>query len=465
MISIILAGGSSSRLWPFSRKFWPKFLLKFNKEKYSLLQRTFLRVKRFTEIKDIYIVVNDEHKFLVKENIKELNVNFPLENIISEPDIKNTLPAVTLSCSLIREKYSDDQILCVFPADHIIEPENKFYRVIGIAEKLASIGFIVLLGIKPNRIEAGYGYIEFGEKICANKFFGDAYKVCRFIEKPSYEVAKNLIKKNNVCWNSGIFVFKASIFFEELSKFQKNLYKMFSSKNLRCLNLKKIYKKITPISIDKGLIEKTHNIVMLKTDDIFWDDMGSWSSMERLYKKNQYGNIILAENFDMLSKNIVVISNTNRTIATCGLENLIIVDTEDALLVVNKKQEQKVKDIVNKINGDVVLYHKTTQRPWGFYTILKQMRSYKVKIVNIYPTKSLNMQKHKKRIEQIFVVNGMAKVTVGQRVVILKKGQTLKIEKNVVHKLENPSKTKFLEIVELSYGNYLGEDDIVYLEK
>jgi len=456
MISIILAGGAGIRLWPLSRKFWPKFLIKLPYEKYTLLQKTFLRVKSFTDVEKIFVVVNKEHKFLVKENIQDLGIKFPIENILAEPEIKNTLPAVTFVCSVIKEKYSSEEIISVFPSDHFIKDEKKFARFIKKAVNIAKKGPIVLFGIKPTRVETGYGHIETNEK-----FDEDSFYIKRFIEKPDFETAKSLSVLDNVYWNSGIFVFSLKTFFEELKIYQPEIYKFFLEKNFET-KLEKIYSQLPNIPIDKGLIEKTKNVVVIPLG-ILWDDLGSWAAIERIYQKDNQGNIILAKNVDIGSKNIIVVGD-RRVVATCGLEDVIVVDTEDALLVINKNFDQKVKDIVEKISDETVLYHKTVQRPWGFYTVLKQEKGYKVKLINVLPNKKLSLQKHKKRAEQWFVVKGVAKITCNNKVFYLKQNETLRIEKNTPHRLENPSSKNILEIIEVAYGSYLGEDDIIRLE-
>ncbi|MCX7716284.1 MAG: mannose-1-phosphate guanylyltransferase/mannose-6-phosphate isomerase [Endomicrobia bacterium] len=478
MISIILAGGAGTRLWPLSRKFWPKFLLKLGNNKHSLLQQTFLRVNEITPTDKIFIVVNREHKFLVKENIQDIKINFPLENIIIEPDIKNTLPAITLACSVINQRYNEDEVVGIFPSDHIIKPQNKFNEYVVNAQKIAKIGKIVLFGITPYRIETGYGHIKVGAEVkgegsvfgvkclvAKNKNLGivKVYEVKEFIEKPQYELAKKLIKTDCVYWNSGIFVFNIRCFFEELKTYQHKIYQLFTSWDFKEESLEKIYNKLHSISIDKGLIEKTKKLVLMPLKGILWDDLGSFNSLDRIYKKAKNQNIVLANSVGIKSKNLTIVGN-NRMIATCGLKDLIIVDTEDALLVVDKKYDQEVKTLVRKIKDETILYHKTTQRPWGCYTVLKETKGYKVKIINVLPKKRLSLQKHLKRAEQWFVVSGIAKITFGNKVVYLKKGETLKIERNVPHRLENPSKTKILEIIEVAYGKYLAEDDIIRLE-
>ncbi len=465
MISIILAGGAGIRLWPLSRKYWPKFLLKFGSSKFSLLQQTFLRIKEFTEINKIFIVVNEEHKFLVKENIQDLNVNFPLENIITEPELRNTLPAVTLACKVIKDRFGGNNVVGVFPSDHYIEDNKKFADYIITAEQQVKDN-IILLGIKPTRPEQDYGYI-LAEKLYDRVNNKEFYSIKKFIEKPNYTKAKKLYKLNNIFWNVGIFIFSIETFFQELEVYQTDLFQKFQQFNIH-KQLINLYENISSISIDKGLIEKTKKLLVLPINT-FWDDLGSWLSLERIYEKDLDGKIILADkHIDMSSKNITVVAG-KRLIVSCGLKDIVIVDTDDVLLVSHKSSLSFIKQIVEEISKihslkDSILYHKTISRPWGFYVILKQENGYKIKLINVLPQKKISLQKHKKRTEQWFVVSGVARIFYKNKICCVKKGDIFKIEKNTPHRLENPSKKNILEIIEVSYGSYLGEDDIIRLE-
>ncbi len=460
MKSIILAGGAGTRLWPKSRKFWPKFLLNFGDKK-SLLQKTYQRISKISDKKDIFFICNKEHKYLIKENILDLKVNFSEEYIITEPEIRNTLPAIGVGAKFCLQKYGDD-VLGIFPSDHYIKDEKKFLRTIKQAEKLAKEGFVVIFGIKPTRAETGYGYIKVSNsKLRIKEFFG--YKVEKFIEKPDLTKAKKLLEQRNVYWNSGMFMFKSSVILEEIKKYEPQIYSLIEKWDCKIENLDNIYSEFPSISIDKSVIEKTDKLIFLPLN-IFWDDVGSWAALERIYKKDKNQNVIIGENVDIDSRNISVFGD-KRLIATAGLKDLIIVDTEDALLVVSKGYTEKVKFLVEKNhNSETISYHKTTLRPWGYYTVLEHKNGYKLKIIKVLPKKRLSLQKHQKRNEQWFVVFGRAKIILGNKNIFLNKGESITIPKNTNHRLENPSCDQELEIVEIAHGKYIGEDDIIRME-
>jgi mannose-1-phosphate guanylyltransferase/mannose-6-phosphate isomerase len=462
MKTIILAGGAGTRLWPKSRKFWPKFLLKFAGDKHSLLQDTFLRLTNIVKKEDIYIVTNKEHKWLVKENIQDLGINFQESNLITEPEMMNTLPAIAVSAKYCLKNYGDE-VLGIFPSDHYVKEEKIFCKIIKQVSKLAQEGYIIIFGIKATRPETGYGYIEVDKKLEFVRNNLDIFRVKKFIEKPDIKKAKKLFLKKNVFWNSGMFMFKSSVILEEIKKFEPEIFSYINTWNGDLNKLGSIYKNFKNISIDKGVIEKTDKLVCVPLN-IFWDDVGSWLALDRIYKKDINNNILIGDSVDLESKNITVYG-TNRLIATAGLKDLIIVDTEDALLVVSKNYTEKVKNLVEqKNNSEIVKYHKTTTRPWGFYTVLEHKNGYKVKLIKVLPKKRLSLQKHQYRDEEWFVVYGIAKVVQGKKEVYLKTGEAIKILKNVAHRLENPSSKTDLEIIEISHGKYLGEDDIIRLE-
>ncbi len=456
MIPVILAGGAGTRLWPKSRKFWPKFLLKFGNE-HTLLQSTFLRLNLFAPAEKIFVITNKEHHFMVKENIMDLNLNFSEDNIIQEPEMKNTLPAVTIACKVILEKFNDE-VVGIFPSDHYLDDGTKFSQLIRKSVVAAEKGNIVLFGVLPARLETGYGYIESAEKIPGL----NCYQIKRFIEKPDVQTAEYLIQQENVFWNSGMFMFKPSVFLEEVKKFEPEIYNCAHNWDLKYESLNKIYPKMKNISIDKGVIEKSEKTVFAPFR-IFWDDVGSWQASERIYKKDENSNVIVGKNVDLGSKNTVILGD-RRVIATAGLENLVIVDTEDALLIISKNFSERVKELVGLLGKDEsILYHKTTPRPWGAYTVLEHKNGFKIKLINVCPNKRLSLQKHHRRVEQWFVVSGKAKVALGNKEHLLAEGDKILIPKGVVHRLENVGK-KVLEIVEISRGKYLGEDDIVRVQ-
>lgn len=457
---IILCGGAGTRLWPKSRKFWPKFLLSFS-DRYTLLQRTFLRAKKIVSDKDVFFICNKEHKYLIKENIVDIQETFYEENLILEPQMKNTLPAIAVFAKFCLEKFGDE-VLCVLPSDHYVKKEKVFVDTLKYAGKIAQNGFIVIFGIKPTRIETGYGYIRTEDvRVKIRKF--STCKVKEFIEKPNFDIAKNLVNEKNIFWNSGMFVFKCSTILGEIKRYQPQMFKLLNNWDGNLEKLEFLYNNFESISIDKGVIEKTEKLVFLPLK-IFWDDVGSWAALERVYQKDENNNVIIGRNIDLESKNIVVYGS-NRLIATAGLKDLVIIDTEDALLVVSKSYAEKVKSLVeNNQRYEEFLYHKTTPRPWGKYTVLEHKNGYKLKIINVLPGKRLSLQLHKKRDEQWFIVYGKAKVICGKKVLILRRGDSIVVKRNTPHRLENPSKKNILEIVEIAHGKYISESDIVRLD-
>ncbi len=457
MIGVILAGGSGTRLWPQSRGCWPKFLLKFSK--HSLLQESILRLASFIPPEKILIITNAEHRFLVQEDAADLKIKLPNENIICEPSPKNTAPAIAVVSRYAFEKLGDEPMI-ICPSDHLIKDTAKFSKIVNSALPSAQKGYIVVFGISPTRPETGYGYIKFSDKVSQ-----DIYGIEKFVEKPDFRAARDYLRRKNYFWNAGIFLFKPSVMLGELKRYLPELYTAVNSWSCAPAGLKSVFKKIEPESIDYGVLEKTKKIAACKLD-VAWDDLGDWNSMSRVYASDNAGNIINGRVVDIGSANTTVIAGP-RLIATVGLKNTIVVDTEDALLVCDKTRSQEVKTVVGKISKtgqtEELLYHKKVSRPWGDYTVLEKGKGYKVKIIHVLPGKKLSLQKHKRRSEHWLVVDGTAKIVKDKKFLILKKGQMVEIPSFTTHRLENISK-KLLKIIEISRGKYIGEDDIIRIQ-
>jgi len=467
MINIILSGGSGTRLWPLSRKLEPKqFYRLMNKR--SLFQETALRNKKISS-KQI-IVMNNENLFLAQDQLDEIgikNVDFIIESIA-----KNTAPAIAISCFSL----DPNDIVFVTPSDHAIKKQKEYENLLQEAKKLAEEGFIVTLGIKPFYPETGFGYIEYKEK-----------DVIKFHEKPSIEVAEDYLKKDNYYWNSGIYIFKVSVLLEELEKYAKDIFLLskkayensIKDEPIKALKiLEKYMSEIPENSIDFALIEKTKKIKVLYAD-INWSDLGTFDALYEMLPKDE-NNTTLIEGFSSLSTtnispdraNITVdsknnlIFSTNRTIVAVDVENIIIVDTPDALLVTKKGSSQKVREVVDKLKlEDSSLHniHLTAHRPWGTYTILEENNNYKIKRIVVKSGKRLSLQMHHHRSEHWIVVQGSAKVRGGNEEKIIGVNESFYIEKGQVHRLENPGKIPLI-IIEVQVGDYLGEDDIVRIE-
>lgn len=460
LFALILAGGAGSRLWPFSRELQPKQLINIIGNE-SLLQNTISRVKGAICSRQIYIITNRSYYYEVKKQIAKFKI--PDANIILEPEGKNTAPAIGLGARLI-SRINPDAILLALPSDHYIKDIAKFRRYLKKAIVYAEKNFLVTIGVKPTNAETGYGYIKISRKMQAASVQSSGYKVERFIEKPSLKAAKKYIASNKYFWNGGMFVWKASVFMEEVKRYLPNLHSQLLS--IRAQNdIARVWPKIKPISVDYGVMEHSKKIVLIPAN-FYWTDLGSWDALDEVLPKDRFGNIILADLLDCDSKGICAFSRGNRLIATVGLKDLIIVDTPDALLVCNRHKAQDVKKIVEKLKSNKRkehIVHMTDKRPWGSYTILQVGNGFKIKLVEIDPKKRLSLQSHRKRAEHWVVVSGSAKVTYGKTIKFVRSNQSIYIPRGMIHRLENPV-TRPLKIVEVQTGSYLEEDDIKRLE-
>lgn len=441
MKTVILVGGSGTRLWPLSREYFPKQFLKFSQFKgNSLFQLTFKRALMLSSVEDILIVTNINQKFLVLGEVEELGYKFPEKNILIEPCSKNTLPAITYAM-----RYVDDCCV-VFPSDHMINNELELVNKIKESIEISKEG-LVIFGIKPTEPSTGYGYISHVDGL-----------VTHFKEKPSEDVAKEYIAKGYL-WNSGIFLLNKRLFEDELKNNNPELYDYFR------LDLESAYKNCKPVSIDNGLIERSKRIFVKELGNTGWSDLGTFDSIYQNFEKDTDQNVIATEDFTSIdsNNNLVVCDQKNKHIALCGLDNTIVIDTRDATLICKKNNSQKVKTIVEKLRqskDDRINYHKTVYRPWGYFLILKDEKNYKVKQLVIRPNKGISLQLHKHRNEHWVIVKGFGKVTLADKILNLKPNEGTYISANEKHKLENLG-DEDLEVIEVQTGEYLGEDDII----
>lgn len=456
MYGIILAGGSGSRLWPLSRELYPKQLLNIMSDK-SLLQSTFERLTHCMDKSNILSITNTKHASNVKMQIQELTEN-PI--VLSEPVAKNTAPAIALATKYILQKTNEDPIILVVPSDHLIKDNEKFLATVKKGEKLAQEGYIVTFGIQPDYPETGYGYIN------TLKPLEVGYKVKEFVEKPDFETAKSYLKAGTYYWNSGIFMFKASAMMKEFAKLAPEIAKITNSVDF--INSKDIpfveFDKMPSISIDYAIMEKSDKIALLKLESD-WNDLGSWKSIYDVSNKDENNNVFVGHVIDEGSKNSFVYASS-KLVTTIGLEDTIIIETEDAILACKKDKTQDVKRIyetLKKQNDDTHLIHRTVYRPWGFYTVIAQGSGFQSKILHVNPGQKLSIQSHNHRSEHWVVLNGTAKVVLEGKELILSPGHSVDIPVKAIHSLQNPYEED-VEVIEVQKGDILLEDDIIRYE-
>jgi mannose-1-phosphate guanylyltransferase len=454
--AVILAGGSGTRLWPLSRSSHPKQFLALH-DNLTMLQSTVKRLEGIG-VQSSITICNEEHRFFVAEQLRAID---KLGSIILEPVGRNTAPAIALAALSVEE----DPLLLVLAADHVIQDESAFTRSVNSAIPLAESGKLVTFGIEPNEPHTGYGYIKRGEKKDAG------FDVDQFVEKPSVELAQDYVISGDYYWNSGIFLFKASKYLEELKSFRPEIYKACKSSivdmqiDLDFLRVDKLKFELCPNeSADYAVMEKTKDAVVVPLD-AGWSDIGSWSSLWDISEKDVNGNVSHGDVMLHRSNNSYVRSD-GKLVAAIGVDDLVIVSTKDVLMVAHKDSIQDIKVIVDKLktsSRNEWQLNRQVYRPWGKYDLIDTGENYQAKRITVKPGAKLSVQMHNHRAEHWIVVSGEARVTNGDKTFLLSENESTYIPVGVVHSLENPGKVK-LELIEVQSGSYLGEDDIVRFE-
>ncbi|NOQ77306.1 MAG: mannose-1-phosphate guanylyltransferase/mannose-6-phosphate isomerase [Methylococcaceae bacterium] len=457
MIPVIMSGGSGTRLWPLSRKQKPKqFIALFGDN--TMFQETLLRLDGLEGVEPPIVVCNNDHRFMVAGQLQQLGCE--QSSIILEPIGKNTAPALAIAAlqSMILDK---DPILLVLAADHVIDNIGAFHEAIRLAQKEAEKGFFVTFGIVPTSPNTGYGYIQANEK-------DEVSKVKAFVEKPNLQTAINYIDSGNYYWNSGMFMFKASTLISELEKFAPDILSCCQEalekggKDLDFIRLDSdAFKQCPSNSIDYAVMESTDKAVVVPLD-AGWNDVGSWPSLWECAKQGEEGNVLLG---DVMTQDVhnSYVHSEHRLVSVLGLDNIVVVETADAVMVANKDSAHNVKEVVNQLidkGRSEAESHKLCYRPWGYYDSIDHGERFQVKRITVNPGASLSLQMHHYRAEHWVVVTGTAEVTCEGSVTLLSENESTYIPVGKKHRLHNPGIVP-LEIIEVQSGSYLGEDDIV----
>ena len=462
---VIMAGGSGTRFWPLSRQLFPKQLLRISGDE-TLIQQTMRRVVCAAPAGHVMISTNPAQAESIKVQLSEWKDALK-DNFVLEPEGRNTAPAIALvALELLRR--DPDAIMLVVPADHVVKGQREFCAAVSLAATLAEQGLLVTFGIKPIRPETGYGYIKPDRKtVLATRGKLKGYPAGRFVEKPNAAKAAQYIKTGDYYWNSGMFVWRAATILDEIRRHQPALARGIDvigrliEQGAPRTAVDDAYRTLPSVSIDNGVMEKSRKAAVVPAG-FGWSDVGSWGSLDEVAKKDKAGNVVGGRVVNLDSRRSIVYGD-RRVVATIGLEDMVVVDTPDATLVCPKSRAQDVKKVVEILKQQGApehLEHLTVQRPWGSYTILEEGPGYKVKRVTVNPNGRLSLQLHHKRSEHWVVIAGTARVTRGDEVFELRKGESTAVPVETKHRLENPGQ-ETLHIIEVQNGPYLGEDDIV----
>ncbi|WP_021313303.1 mannose-1-phosphate guanylyltransferase/mannose-6-phosphate isomerase [Klebsiella pneumoniae] len=464
LLPVIMAGGTGSRLWPMSRELYPKQFLRLYGQN-SMLQETILRLSGLQTHEPI-VICNEEHRFLVAEQLRQLDKLS--QNIILEPVGRNTAPAIALA-ALQATQDGSDPLMLVLAADHIINDLRVFHKAISVAEQYALENHLVTFGIVPNTPETGYGYIQRGAPLAGEEH--TPYQVARFVEKPDLERAEYYLASGDYYWNSGMFMFRAGKYLSELEKFRPDILAVCTEaiRNANSGNdfisiSHDIFRTCPDESVDYAVMEKTVDAVVVGLD-AEWSDVGSWSALWEVSPKDEQGNVLTGDAWVHNSQNCYINSD-EKLVAAIGVENLVIISTKDAVLVMDKERSQDVKKVVEylKLNQrSEYKRHREIYRPWGRNDVVVQTPRFNVNRITVKPGGAFSMQMHHHRAEHWVILAGTGQVTVNGKQFLLTENQSTFIPIGAEHCLENPGRIP-LEVLEIQSGSYLGEDDIIRIK-
>ncbi|HBN90762.1 mannose-1-phosphate guanylyltransferase/mannose-6-phosphate isomerase [Rheinheimera aquimaris] len=458
---VIMAGGSGTRLWPLSRGNFPKQFLPLT-GRHTMLQQTLLRLSGLQHSTPL-LICNEDHRFIAAEQIRQLGNG--KADILLEPAGRNTAPAIALAALRAKQQGHAEAVLLVLAADHVINNTPAFQQAVEQALPLAQGGQLVTFGIVPSSAETGYGYIKRGEKS------GNAYRVDSFIEKPDLSTAEFYLQSGEYYWNSGMFMFRADIYLQQLQKFRPDIYAACEAAmteqvaDLEFVRVNKTAFEACPSdSIDYAVMEKTEHAVAVPLD-AGWNDVGGFAALWQVSAKDSDGNVLCGDVLALDSENSYVRSD-DKLVAAIGVKDLVVISTKDAVMVAHKDQAQQVKQIVNQLaqmGRSEAVFHREVYRPWGKYDSVDCAERFQVKRITVKPGAKLSVQMHHHRAEHWIVVSGTARVTIDGKEQYVTENQSVYIPITAVHALENPGKVP-LELIEVQSGAYLGEDDIVRFE-
>ena len=456
--AVILCGGSGTRLWPLSRTLRPKQLLQLNGQE-TLLQQTAKRLCKHVQAADLVTVTHNDHRFEVKGQLAEILPDAVLR-VLAEPCARNTLPAIAWAVSKIHRE-EPSALIGVFPSDHAIDNEQAFLEAWRSAEIAANEGYLTLLGITPTEPATGYGYIQPASALPMADTELPIHQVARFVEKPDRDNAEKFVA-NGYLWNSGMFVFRADVFMQMLTRYQPEIASRITA--IGDADASAHYPDLPNISMDYGLAEKADKVAVVPVD-MSWSDLGSWDSIYHRHEKNSDKNVTQGEVIALDTKDSLL-WNEHGLLATLGVANLAVIQTADATLICDRSRTEDIKKLVSEVHAShpgLTETHQTVHRPWGTYTVLEEGANFKIKRIVVNPGAKLSMQMHHHRSEHWVVVSGVAKITNGEQEILLQENESSYIPKTHRHRLENPGSTP-LSIIEVQCGDYVGEDDIVRFE-